>query len=265
MLWWWLLGSAGLLLLGMAHSGGASDAPAPTDPANADGDEDEGQLQRRAIIEGQDAERRRISRELHDGIGQMLNALNFKINEVVKEPEARQVLLAMVDETRNEIRRMSNNLMPSVLHDFGLVAALRLLCKHTLQHAGIYVELHCKVLEDRRYNPTLETAVYRIAQEALNNVMQHAKTKEAALYLTESNHYLLLQVQDLGQGFDMGTLFRSGLPGKPGHHGLRNMRERTELLQGTFAINSSRGKGTHISAAFPLHLHPHPTSSVQGA
>ncbi|MBX3101984.1 MAG: sensor histidine kinase [Bacteroidetes bacterium] len=226
--------------------------PAASSPAEEE--EPEEQLQRRAIIEGQDAERQRISRELHDGIGQMLNALNFKVNEVVKDELAKQQLISMVDETRNEIRRMSNNLMPSVLGDFGLVPALKLLAKNSLQHAGTFVELRCQIPEDRRYNPSLEMAVYRIAQEALSNVMKHAKTKEATLLLEERNAHVLLQVTDHGLGFDAAQAYKHS---QPAHHGLRNMRERTELLGGIFSINSNRGKGTRISVSFPLTLSSH--------
>lgn len=211
---------------------------------------EENKIRRSALMEGQDKEGRRISRELHDGVGQMLTAINLKITELVSNEEDSQVLKAMVEDTTNEIRRISQNLMPPVLVDFGLEAALRMLAKNSLKHAGIIVELDYHLPDGLRYPQQLEVAIYRIVQEAINNVMKHAQTREMNLLLEEVPEGLHLVIKDEGRGMDTET---PPVQTEARGLGLQNMRERAELLGGTFRILSTPNLGTALEAFIPHH------------
>lgn len=208
----------------------------------------------------QEEERRRISRELHDDICQRLTALNLQMNvfeDAVEENKkiSMRRLKSVRKEINNlisEVRNISYNLRPSALDHFGLVTALRLLCSEFEKLHGFQIRFETTVAPHKRFDPDIEIAMYRIAQEALTNCTRHAKANVAVLRLTEAGGELSVSVVDDGAGFKVANRSDTSEVGK--HFGLINMRERTELLAGTFRMESYPGKGTSVSATVPLNV-----------
>ncbi|MGD0710479.1 MAG: HAMP domain-containing protein [Bacteroidales bacterium] len=201
-----------------------------------------------ALIDGQEIERQRISRELHDGLGQYLIAIKLKLENIVGNmaPGSIVQLQEMFDNTIDEVRKISDNLMPSILKEFGPETALKNLCKMISQTSGLNITfeslpLKCKP-DDKK-----STYLYRIAQEALNNIVKHAEATSVSLQLVELGNHIELIIEDNGKGFNFGQDFRSM------GNGIHNMRERTSILGGAFELNSSEGSGTTIVVKIPLH------------
>ena len=145
---------------------------------------------------------------------------------------------------------MSSNLRPSVLDDFGLVTALKLLCKEFEAAHSIGTTCEVDASAPRHIDPATEIALYRIAQEALSNVARHADASKVSLRVLHQGSTLRLMVEDDGKGYDAGNRLQAR---EPGHGlGLISMRERTELLGGTFDAASAPNKGTTISATVPI-------------
>lgn len=208
-----------------------------------------------ALLEGQEEERRRLARELHDGIGQMLTGLKLyteKLGEVPFQTDKQRrhydELQRLIHETIEATRTVSFNLMPSVLVDFGLPAALRLLSEQTARGAGVPVEFEGPA-EPGRLPGSLEIGLYRITQEALHNAVKHAGADRIGVALIREKSAVRLCIEDNGRGF---TVPKRPPPEAAGGSGLSNLRTRTELLGGTLRISSSPGKGTRIFATFPL-------------
>ncbi len=201
-----------------------------------------------ALLEGQEKERRRLSRELHDGIGQLLTVIRFKIATLEGQEDFKKEIKVLLDDTITEVRRISNNVMPSVLLDFGLEAALKNLCTTTSKISGIEVIFNYFKNVDMPVNFETNVSLYRIAQEALNNMVKYSKATEAELVVIISSESIFMEIRDNGEGFDMD----SPNGGEKISHGLRNMEERTNILQGHFEMHSDIGKGTSISVEIPL-------------
>lgn len=208
-----------------------------------------------ALIEGQEEERKRLARELHDGIGQMLTGLKLDseqlknlpfVNE--KQRKSFEEHQKLIDETIEATRTVSFNLMPSVLTDFGLSSAIRLLLERTAKGADFKASFND--LTDNITIPNkIENNLYRITQETLNNIMKHAKAKKVSITLSnEKNKYISLVVIDDGKGFDMKKSKKS----RVGGNGLGNLQTRVRLLNGTIKIESEVGKGTSIFVKIPL-------------
>jgi signal transduction histidine kinase len=145
----------------------------------------------------------------------------------------------------DEIRRISNNLMPSVLEVFGITIALKNLCTSTSEHSGIQVTFASQgSLES--VHTKLKTYIYRIAQEALTNIVKHSAASKVSLTLVKDEEHLTLRIEDNGKGFilEEAALQRG--------NGLYNMRERVTLLHGKFEIRSSLNKGTQINVLLPI-------------
>jgi signal transduction histidine kinase len=214
----------------------------------------EARIRSGALLEGQEEERRRLARELHDGIGQMLTGLKLyteKLGEVPFQTDKQRrhydELRRLLHETIEATRTVSFNLMPAVLVDFGLPAALRLLAEQTAKGSGIAVAFSGPK-EEYRWVPSLEIGLYRITQEALNNAVKHARAGRIAVSLSQQRGRVQLRVEDDGVGFE----FRRGTTGQPPGNGLSNLRTRAELLGGTFRISSAPGAGTKILVTFPV-------------
>jgi signal transduction histidine kinase len=143
-----------------------------------------------------------------------------------------------------EIRRISNNLKPSVLEAFGIVYALRNLCVETTEQTGIKVGLHFKG-DLENLDMTIKTYIFRIAQEALNNVVRHSGATMADLRLDRKLDDVYFSISDNGKGFHMRQL------NSPSGHGMNNMRDRVKLLKGTIDIKSATEKGTLIMIKIP--------------
>lgn len=205
--------------------------------------------QMRSVIDGQEQERQRLSRELHDGLGQTLVAIKLKLESIPLDGLGDQRKMVesvkqMFNQTIEETRRMSNNLMPAALTEFSLAVVLRNLCMEVESNSGINVSLVIGVLPES-FNQLLKTYVYRIAQEALNNIVKHSGATRAVISLFSDISKLYLHIEDDGVGFDTTKDFESG-------NGLYNMKERAILLNGKLEILSSKGNGVKIQAEFPI-------------
>ncbi len=215
--------------------------------------EHERHLSAQRVLQAQERERQRVARELHDQTGQALTheiiSLDLLLERTV-DAKARQQLEAVkrtLEETLEEVHRMSQDLRPSVLDDLGLVPALRTLAK---QPSGAQVSLLVDGLRDRLPSP-IETALYRIAQEALTNANKYARASHVNIDLRCLNGHVRLRVRDDGVGFNPDSIPEREEPGRAGL-GIYGMRERATLLRGTLEIHSAPLKGTEVVAQLPL-------------
>ena len=209
-----------------------------------------------ARVQAQEDERRRISREIHDGLGQMLTAIKFNLEILedgitVQEEEKKRIadIKQLLDNTVKEAREISYNLMPSVLDDFGLAPGLQSLCEQFSKGSELRVTFHAHGLTER-LTPEVETGVYRIAQEALNNIAKHAGAKEVEVQIVKHADRLRLTVEDDGIGMNVLPAASRSLFG--GGTGLVGMRERASSFNGTLVIDSTPGKGSTIDVEIPL-------------
>jgi signal transduction histidine kinase len=205
----------------------------------------------RSVIDGQDQERQRLSRELHDGIGQSLIAIKLQLENA--ETQNYSMMRAgidsaknMIDTTIEDVRNVCNALMPAALNEFGVVSTLRALCSELGALAGFKSVFENEGSLDRMSKKS-QVYLYRIAQEALNNITKHARASQVTMKLKRSNNIVTLEVTDNGKGFIFDPVCFAQ------RNGLQNMRERTHLLQGEFTINSEPGKGTTILVSIPYN------------
>ncbi|GAB4042480.1 hypothetical protein GCM10028774_54770 [Spirosoma jeollabukense] len=210
-----------------------------------------------ALLEGQEEERRRFARELHDGIGQMLTGLKLhaeKLKSVSFPDEKHRLRFAelcdMIADTIQTTRQVSYNLMPSTLSDFGLGPTLQLLAEQTTRSAGIDVVFEGN-RDGERLSPAMEIGLYRIAQEALHNAIKYAEAKTIRINLQQNPNNLVLLVSDNGKGFSIKAQPKSEKP-LPMVNGLENMRTRSRLLNGELTIVSKPKKGTTVTVAVNL-------------
>jgi PAS domain S-box-containing protein len=205
----------------------------------------------RQLIEAQEAERQSIARELHDQIGQVLTAVHLNLETVRKTCGSSDTTalvneaLKIVDGAVDQVRDLSFELRPSLLDDLGLAAALRWYADRFAYRAEIAVTTNICLPENvTRLRPELETACFRIVQEALTNVTRHANAKSVIINLHCSKDEIRLSIKDDGDGFKPDTHFTT-------HLGLRGMRERALTVGGCLEIISSPQRGTEIRAIFP--------------
>jgi len=204
-----------------------------------------------SMIDAQEAERQHLSRELHDGLGQLILAIRMKLDQLTREnTEKNERLISetreLIKVTVNEIRNISNNLMPTVLHEFGLMAAIGRLAKETAGNSGLQVDFRCDFKENELINSRIQIYVYRMVQEAFNNIIKHAQAKKVQVELNKLSDTLLLKITDDGKGFKVRK--RSYFSG----NGIANMKERTNLLGGQFQLQSVLNEGTRIVIEIPL-------------
>ncbi|WP_378410497.1 ATP-binding protein [Rhodocytophaga aerolata] len=202
-----------------------------------------------ALLEGEENERRRISRELHDGIGQLLTAIQFKLNTLDGQEKVRSEIKAILEETIVEVRRISHNLMPSVLQDFGLEAALKSLCTRTAQASRLKVNFSFDTHPDSPpLSQEVSISLYRITQESIHNAVKYAQATQLDIIVDCEPDQVQLRIRDNGIGFDWEAYQQ-----RTTHetHGIGNMRERTYLLGGTFGLNTRAGAGTTITVSVP--------------
>ena len=211
--------------------------------------EQEKAMRLRSVIDGQETERQRLSRELHDGIGQSLIALKLKMENIditrdKKQEEKMQDAKLFLNQTIDEVRRISNDLMPAVLQEFGLVTALKNLLRMAGEGSGIKISFS-SAGENGHPDKQIQMYVYRIAQEGISNMIRHAHATEVSLHLQISEQAISMELEDNGIGF-IPELVNTNKS-----HGLQNMKERTELLQGQFILRTERNKGTMIKIVIP--------------
>lgn len=197
-----------------------------------------------ALIDGQELERKRIAKELHDGIGQMLTSLTQTLRRVDQKDKLSSTHLKVLEDaeklandTIEEVRRIAKNLMPSILMDFGLESALRSMVE--LVNGGISVRFVCPA-EIGRFSIRTEIGIYRIVQEAVTNAIRHAKASSIEVVATDDAQNLSIAIIDNGTGFknSNGRVIEG--------NGISNMKERARLMEAAFEIQSSKENGTKI-------------------
>jgi len=204
----------------------------------------------RRVVAAQELERKRLARELHDETGQALTSILLGLKEVEQardHEEARAAAAALrelVVGTLHAVRRLAVELRPKALDDFGLVPALERLAETFGGQTGIEVAFQATIGEER-LPAEIETALYRIVQEALTNVVKHAGAHRVSVVLARKDAAVTAVIEDDGRGFEAGGTHASGL-------GLVGMRERLGLLDGRLAIESTQGSGTTIVAEVPI-------------
>ena len=200
----------------------------------------------RRVVDAQELERARLARELHDETGQALTSilLGLKhLDDAVETDEAREATAAireLVASTLQDVRRLAVELRPSALDDFGLVPAVERLAANLSEQSDLVVDFEAR-LGDRRLPPEAETALYRIVQEALTNVVKHADAHRVSITLVRKEASAVVVVEDDGQGFEPGAV-------RTGALGFTGMRERVELVGGRLTVESSPGAGTTLVA-----------------
>ncbi len=202
------------------------------------------------VLSAQEDERRRLARELHDETGQALTSILLGLRglEEAKDPETLRTAVsevrALVRSTLQDVRRLAVELRPKALDDFGLVAAVERLTDSFAEQTGIGIEFVPHVGEER-FPPEVETALYRIVQESLTNVLKHARAGHVSIVLTQKDGSASVVVEDDGIGFEPARARDGGL-------GLVGMRERVGLLGGRLTVESRPGAGTTFVAEVPL-------------
>ncbi|HLQ45113.1 MAG TPA: sensor histidine kinase [Planctomycetaceae bacterium] len=209
------------------------------------------------ILAAQEAERRRIARDLHDEVGQTLTSLLIGLRTVT-ETDTVDAARTRVDELREvtstlleDIKRLARGLRPSVLDDLGLAPALERLTLDFGRVHDVEVSLDMSGLMESRLAEAVEVTVYRIVQESLTNTVKHAGAHAARVSIARTGNELVVAIQDNGCGF---TTMSSQKLMSDGHLGLAGMSERAALLGGSFVVESKPGDGTVVRARLPLEI-----------
>lgn len=197
------------------------------------------------LVESQELERKKLSRELHDEVGQILTALRVQMGQIEPAGEASAAHLqqasALADRSLRSVREMARGLRPAMLDDLGLGPAVNWLCRDVSRNTSLDVSVQLEG-EFSGLTESQRTCLYRVVQEALTNCVKHAGATTARVLLHDSPRDVVLTIQDSGIGFAAGS---------SGGIGLLGMRERVEELEGEFAVVSSPGSGTVIRAILP--------------
>jgi signal transduction histidine kinase len=206
------------------------------------------------ILQAREEEARRIARELHDEAGQLLATLHITLDEVAAQAPAQDAvfrrLRAVLDRVQGQLRRLARELRPTILDDLGLRPALEWLAQGLTERRGLTVTVEAP---DCRLASEVETALYRIVQEALTNALRHARPRRIAVEVREEGPHIRAVIQDDGQGFDVAAAWAQR--GDRGL-GLIGMRERAEALGGTLEIRSTPGEGTVVCVMVPREADP---------
>jgi signal transduction histidine kinase len=200
-----------------------------------------------AVLKGEEQERTRLAKDLHDGLGGMLSGIRHSFftmkGNLVMTPDNQQAFergIDMLDSSIREMRRVAHNMMPEVLVKYGLDTALRDFCIDINKSGALDVNYQSIGLDDTSIDQTTSIAIYRIAQELLNNSIRHAAASSAIVQLTKTDGRLTLTVEDDGKGFDPENLEKAeGI-------GWQNIRNRVDFLKGKIDIQSSPGKGSSV-------------------
>lgn len=211
--------------------------------------EDELRLALRRAVDYQEEERKRISRELHDEIGQALTSILIRLKSLQDATDLEVIadringIRSLASQTIEEMRRLSMDLRPAALDNLGIIPALRWYIGQSMEQNEIEIQF---IAPERmeRLPPEVEIVLYRVAQEGLNNAIRHSQAKHIEVKLDHTPRFVWLSIRDNGHGFDPDTLHR-GL-------GLVGVRERVELLKGNCRIDTQRGNGTRLWVEIPL-------------
>lgn len=206
-----------------------------------------------AVLMGEEQERARLAKDLHDGLSGMLSGIKYSLQDMkgylIMTEENRQAFersIDMLDSSIQEMRRVAHNMMPEVLVRYGLDAALKDYVGE-INHTGIVKVIYQSMgMENKNIEKSSAIAIYRIVQELLNNVIKHAQATEALVQLFNENGKLVVNVEDNGRGFD------TKLSEEKGGMGWRNIRSRVELLNGKIDLQSSPQSGTAVNLEFNI-------------
>jgi len=208
----------------------------------------------RALAEGavraREEEARRIAHELHDEAGQLLASVHIALDDLVAQlperVEAVQRIHTLLDRVEGQLRRLSRELRPTILDDLGLGPAVEWLAQGASERTGVSITVDAPIL---RLPSAMETALYRIVQEAVTNAIRHAGARHMEIRVWQEDAMVHAAVRDDGRGFDAdATMAQRGERGL----GLLGMRERVDALGGRFVLHSTLGQGTEVSVAIPI-------------
>jgi signal transduction histidine kinase len=202
-----------------------------------------------AVLKGEEQERTRLAKDLHDGLGGMLSGIKFSLGNMkgnlILTPENAQAFersMNMLDSSIKEMRRVAHNMMPEVLVKYGLDTALKEFCNEIDRSRVLDVNYQSVGMDKAAIEQTVAVTIYRIVQELVNNAIKHAAAKNVLVqaHLSEQEKLLIITVEDDGKGFDKTTLKHAeGI-------GWQNIQNRVEFLKGKADIQSSSGKGTSV-------------------
>jgi signal transduction histidine kinase len=205
-----------------------------------------------SIIRGQEEERSRLAKDLHDGLGGLLSGVKFSLSNMkdnlIITPDNMSVFersLDLIDTSIKELRRVAQNMMPEMLTKFGLNEALKEYC-NTINSAKLVTVKYQSLGMETRLDKSIEIIIFRIVQESLNNIMKHAAASEAFVQIIRDENRLNIVVEDNGKGFDTG-LIENNIGA-----GLSNVRSRVDYLKGQLDVHSEVGKGTLINIEFNI-------------
>ncbi len=210
------------------------------------------ELRTKAVIEAEENERTRIARELHDGLGQQLSAVKLNMSSLessleFENDDQRRMLqnaLEIIDESVKEVRAVSHSMMPNALVKSGLKEAIKEFVNRLGKTDHLKFDLQISGLNER-LNTTIETIVFRVLQEIVNNILKHSKATIVTIQIIKDIEELTIIVEDNGVGFDVNTAKSDGI-------GLKNLQSRIEYLHGTVNIDSHLQKGTTIIIELPI-------------
>ena len=214
----------------------------------------------RQLLSVQEEERRRISRELHDVIAQTLTGINMRLAALKAESNTNVAHLQekitstqqLVEESLDIVHRFASELRPTVLDDLGLIPALKTFMQSFMTDTGVRVSLKTYAGIEQA-SSTVRTVLFRIAQEALTNVARHAKASQVEVHIQCINDVIRMEITDNGQGFEVDGM---ACANKQHRLGLLGMRERVEMIDGTFGIQSSPGHATTVKVEIPSEKDP---------
>lgn len=206
-------------------------------------------LQLKSIMHGEEQERTRLARELHDGIGGMLAAIRMHLSITQKRAaDGKNVdaepIIHMIDDAINDVRKTAHNLMPDILLRHGLIQSLRIYCANITSGTGLHVDLQVHN-EISGFDTSAELHIYRIVQELIQNTIKHAQATEVIIQIRQLEDALVIMVEDNGTGFDKDET-ASGI-------GMKNLQSRVQTLHGILSVESEKDHGTTTYIEFNLH------------
>jgi two-component system sensor histidine kinase UhpB len=197
-----------------------------------------------SLIEGQENERSRLAREIHDGIGQLINLIKLKTKDI-EEGEPKNELKKLLEQTLEEVRNVSENLQPSSLNNFPLEKNVEKLISQFDGSSSVKFEFTYSDLPE--LDLKVKTHLFRIIQESLSNILKHSQAKTSTIQLYGLDDKLQLTIEDDGVGFDPG-----GIDDTESHHGMQNIEYRVNSLNGNFTVDSNEKSGTMLLITIPL-------------
>jgi two-component system NarL family sensor kinase len=210
-------------------------------------------LSTQALMEGQEAERSRLAKDLHDGLGGILTGTKYSLSSMkqnmiisAENAAAFEKTMNMLDQSISELRRVAHNMMPESLLKLSLNDAIEDYCLQITNSGALKVTYQSFEIDKLTANEAVKIAVYRIVQELINNVVKHAGAKSAIVQITLKEDILGITVEDDGKGFELTNLsFAEGM-------GYKNLKSRVDFLKGNIDVKSERGKGTSVLIQLPV-------------